>query len=61
MPPAKRVALHVSNASAKAVRAYAKESGYNVGDAADALIATAVSRRAALAKYGKKQSRKGKK
>ena len=48
-----RKVVRVNTASEKAIRAYAEKKGLTVGDAADALISTGVSRLAALAKYAK--------
>jgi hypothetical protein len=54
---AKRVAIHVSTATAKAVHAYAEKRGTPVGETADALITTALGRLAALAAYAAKQKK----
>lgn len=45
--------LEVSSDSVKAVKAYAEKAGVTVPEAADKLIATAVSRLNALARYAK--------
>lgn len=48
-----RKIIRVSPESDKAIRTYAERRGLEFGDAADALIATAVSRLNALKKYSK--------
>ncbi len=45
--------VRVSAESDKAIRTYAERRGLDMGEAADALIATAVSRLNALKKYSK--------
>lgn len=54
---AEKFVLRVSEEQYDAVSAYAEERGIKISEAADKLISTAVSRLAALAKYGKKQAK----
>jgi hypothetical protein len=51
--------IRVSPDSDRAVRAYAKELDITVTEAANRLLATAVGRRAALARYAEKGARRG--
>jgi hypothetical protein len=48
-----RKVIRVSADSEKAIKAYAEKRGVSVGEAADALLNTAVSRLNALARYAK--------